>query len=110
MSLTHCWSGCGFLSISASNLDEFYSVRVAGIRGQVIAGVETPSQDGLTPKEQLSEINRDVAELSETQQNSWNEITSLLDKERIHVVPPENLKEDDSKWLEAYFLEQIFRS
>lgn len=97
-----------FLSISASNLDEFYSVRVAGIRGQVIAGVETPSQDGLTPKEQLSEINRDVAELSETQQNSWNEITSLLEKERIHVVPPENLKEEDSKWLEAYFLEQIF--
>lgn len=97
-----------FLSISASNLDEFYSVRVAGLRGQMLAGIETRSQDGLTPREQLIEINRDVAELSETQQQSWSEISGLLDAEHISVVPPEQLGPEDARWLETYFLEQIF--
>src|SRR5574338_551647 len=60
-----------FLSISASNLDEFYMVRVAGLRGQVVAGIETPSVDGLTPAEQLDRINRSVAELTADQQENW---------------------------------------
>src|SRR3984893_18442577 len=52
-----------FLSISASNLDEFYMVRVAGIYGEVAAGVQRPSQDGLTPAQQLRTINRFAAGL-----------------------------------------------
>jgi enamine deaminase RidA (YjgF/YER057c/UK114 family) len=77
-----------FLSISASNLDEFYMVRVAGLRGQVVAGIDTPSQDGLTPAEQLDRINRFVAELTDEQQESWVKLEALLaeagsDKTRI---------------------------
>ena len=60
-----------FLSISASNLDEFYMVRVAGLYGQVAAGVVQPSQDGLTPAQQLAEINRFAAGLVGDQQACW---------------------------------------
>src|SRR5215510_13644207 len=57
-----------FLSISASNLDEFYMVRVAGLKGQVLAGVSTPSQDGLTPAQQLAAINQRARKLMHDQQ------------------------------------------
>src|SRR5262245_33865438 len=60
-----------FLSISASNIDEFYMVRAAGLYGQVAAGVVEPSQDGLTPAQQLSEINRFAAGLVSEQQACW---------------------------------------
>ncbi|MCK5089469.1 MAG: RNA degradosome polyphosphate kinase, partial [Hyphomicrobiaceae bacterium] len=63
-----------FLSISASNLDEFYMVRVAGVYGQVSAGVQTLSQDGLTPAQQLRSINRFAAGLVADKQACWREI------------------------------------
>ena len=97
-----------FLSISASNLDEFYTVRVAGLRGEVIAGVEEPSQDGLTPKEQLLQINEAVAELSEDQQLIWTRLSKDLSSEKIHVVTGEELKPSEAEWLDNYFMSQIF--
>ena len=60
-----------FLSISASNLDEFYMVRVAGLKAQVRAGVVTPSADGLTPAQQMDAINRRAEKLMEEQQHRW---------------------------------------
>ncbi len=97
-----------FLSISASNLDEFYMVRVAGLRGQVIAGIETPSQDGLTPAEQLDRINRFVAELTAEQQEDWFKLKGLLADAGIHVLQAEDLSPAERTWLEDHFLSHIF--
>ena len=82
-----------FLSISATNLDEFYMVRVAGLRAQVVAGIETPSQDGLTPAEQLDCINQSVAELTAEQQENWVTLEALLGEAGDSVSRPEDLHE-----------------
>jgi polyphosphate kinase len=97
-----------FLSISASNLDEFYMVRVAGLRGQVLAGVDTPSQDGLTPKEQLDQISEAVAELSEDQQLIWTSLSKDLAQEKIHVIRGDELTSAEALWLDDYFMSQVF--
>ncbi len=97
-----------FLSISASNLDEFYMVRVAGLRGQMLAGIDTPSQDGLTPKEQLDQINEAVAELSEDQQLIWTSLSKDLGKEKIHVIMGDELTSQEADWLDDYFMSQVF--
>ncbi len=97
-----------FLSISASNLDEFYMVRVAGIRGQVLAGIETPSQDGLTPSEQLDRIGEYVDQLSADQQELWVELRSELAGTGVHVVETDELTDEDREWLEDRFLNHIF--
>ena len=97
-----------FLSISASNLDEFYMVRVAGLRGQVVAGIETPSEDGLTPTEQLDRINRFVVELTAEQQEDWVKLEGLLADAGIHVIQSDQLSDNERSWLEDHFLGHIF--
>src|ERR1700712_3697834 len=84
-----------FLSISASNLDEFYMVRVAGLMGMVRAGVATPSADGLTPAEQLAEVDRCARGLITDQQNIWSQLHADLRKEGISVVTGEELAHRD---------------
>jgi polyphosphate kinase len=77
-----------FLSISASNLDEFYMVRAAGLYGQVAAGIVQPSQDGLTPAQQLVEINRFAAGLVSEHQACWTTLRAEMAAAGIHIVEP----------------------
>ena len=93
-----------FLSISASNLDEFYMVRVAGLYGQLGAGVTQPSQDGLTPAQQLAEINRFAAGLVNDQQACWSELKAELTTVGIVMVEPKALLPAEKVWLERQFL------
>jgi polyphosphate kinase len=97
-----------FLSISATNLDEFHMVRVAGLRAQVVAGIETPSQDGLTPSEQLDRINASVANLTANQQETWVTLEALLGEAGIHVLSADQLSSQERDWLEEHFLDHIF--
>jgi polyphosphate kinase len=93
-----------FLSISASNLDEFYMVRVAGLYGQLGAGVVQPSQDGLTPAQQLTEINRFAAGLVSDQQACWTALKAELAAAGIVIVEPRELLPAEKAWLEEQFL------
>jgi polyphosphate kinase len=97
-----------FLSISASNLDEFYMVRVAGLRQQVRAGVTKPSQDGLTPQEQLVRLGAEAGSLMAEQQRIWTVIRKEMGKAGLAVLDPEDINDADRDWLRVRFLERIF--
>ena len=97
-----------FLSISASNLDEFYMVRVAGLKGQHLAGIKTLSQDGLSPAQQLEAIHERAGALMEAQQVAWLSLRRQLADSGIAVVDPADLDRDDREWLEQRFMADIF--
>jgi polyphosphate kinase len=97
-----------FLSISANNLDEFYMVRVAGLKGQVAASVTVPSQDGLTPAQQLAAINSRTSELMQNQQACWRQLRQELRGAGIAVVETAELRPEERQWLDTMFLDQIF--
>ena len=97
-----------FLSISASNLDEFYMVRVAGLKAQVRAGVTTLSDDNLSPAQQLAAVNQRVIELMRDQQNGWRTLRQDLREAGITVVDPSELTDSEIDWLEDRFLDDIF--
>ena len=96
-----------FLSISASNLDEFYMVRVAGLKGMVNAGIATLSDDGLTPAQQLSRVDQMAGELIAEQQKTWLELRAALSNVGIAVIEPGQLVPEDRLWLDEEFNQQI---
>ena len=88
-----------FLSISSSNLDEFYMVRVAGLKGMVTAGVSSSSPDGLTPSQQLAEISTEVTKLVADQQACFRELRGELRGAGFHLVDYAELPSEDRVWL-----------
>jgi len=97
-----------FLSISANNLDEFFMVRVAGLRGQVSSNVTTLSDDGMSPSEQLQQIGEAVTRLCSDQQTRWTQLRVALDQAGISLVETDALTDAEKVWLEAYFAAEIF--
>ncbi len=97
-----------FLSISANNLDEFFMVRVAGLKGQYLAGIKTPSQDGLTPAQQLEAIRQRTSKLMGEQQITWLALRRMLDHAGVTVVDPDALAPGDRTWLQDYFMVEVF--
>ncbi|MFM7083884.1 MAG: RNA degradosome polyphosphate kinase, partial [Hyphomicrobium sp.] len=97
-----------FLSISASNLDEFFMVRVAGIYGQIAAGVTAVTQDGLTPQQQLLDINKFVTALVSEKQSIWQSLRRELEENGIKIIDPSALSIKEKEWLLTLFLTHIF--
>src|SRR5437763_2642505 len=97
-----------FLSISATNPDEFFLVRVAGLKGQVRAGIAAKSPDGLTPSEQLARIREAVTVLASDQQARWRELREELTETGVVLVDGTDLTRHERAWLEEYFLHRIF--
>ena len=97
-----------FLSISAGNLDEFYSVRVAGLVGQVREALTTRSPDGRTPAQQLQAVEERARMLLAEQQRIWRELRQAMAQEGIVVCDPRTLEGEDRSWIETFFMDRIF--
>src|SRR5258705_512128 len=97
-----------FLSISANNLDEFFMVRVAGIKAQVREGIAERSPDGLSPAEQLVLINEAVSKLATDQQAIWRDLRGILAEVGIVLVDGRDVTKTERTWIEDHFLHNIF--
>jgi len=97
-----------FLSISGNNLDEFFMVRVAGLKGQQLEDVDSRSADGLTAPQQLAALSEEADGLMEAQQAVWRGLMRELSRAGIEVLGQGDIGEDIAEWLEGHFREQIF--
>jgi len=97
-----------FVSIYASNLDEFFMIRVSGLRQQLQAGVVNTPPDGMTPSEQLAAIRRGLLPLESSHIQCWGAIRGELAEEGIHVVAYDELKKKQKKLVRRYFKKEIF--
>ncbi len=97
-----------FLSISANNLDEFFMVRVAGLKAQVREGIAERSPDGMSPAEQLTLINEAVSRLANDQQAIWRDLRGMLKEFGIALIDGKDASKTERTWIEEHFLHNIF--
>jgi polyphosphate kinase len=97
-----------FLSISGNNLDEFFMVRVAGLKGQQLEKVEERSIDGLTPSQQLSAIAREADALTASQQGVWSILKAQLREAGVSVLGADEIEEEEAAWLDSHFADHIY--
>ena len=97
-----------FLSISAANLDEFYTVRVAGLRELARAGTTTPAADGRSPGEQLRLINENARNLLSAQQSTWIGLRRLMEDDGIRLLERDAMTPADEQMMDDHFLAQVF--
>ncbi|GIU81050.1 MAG: polyphosphate kinase 1 [Acidobacteria bacterium] len=98
-----------FLSIFSTNLDEFFMIRVSGLKEQVLQGIEELSPDGMTATEQLKEIRQKLLPmLAEQSRCLHEEILPALEKQGIRIEPYSSLKKSEKEFLNEYFLSQVF--
>ena len=96
-----------FLAIAASNLDEFYSVRVAGVVAQIRDGFSGASPDGLTPQKNLKAIYARVAQLEQEQLVAWQALQTALPKIGVQILEAGALSEVDRAWLADYIAREL---
>jgi len=97
-----------FVSIAASNLDEFFMVRAAGLIGQQKAGVGRRSIDGLTPTQQLRRIHQFATEIANEKLDSWHALRQELEEISILLIEEDRLSKLDVTWLRAEFMAKMF--
>ena len=97
-----------FLSISGSNLDEFFMVRVAGLKGQVDSEVFIETIDGLMPEQVLYEVIKKSKFIKKKQNECWEIILKELSKNGIKVCRTKQLNATEKRWLKTYFVKEIF--
>ncbi|MBT8193199.1 MAG: polyphosphate kinase 1 [Acidimicrobiia bacterium] len=97
-----------FLSIFSSNLDEFFMIRVSGLRDQLLAGALEAPADGMTPAEQLAAIRLRLQPQLERYDEAWSGIIEELTDEGVQILLLEDLKKKQRKLLRKYFESEIF--
>jgi len=97
-----------FLSISGNNLDEFFMVRVAGLKAQQLLGVEERSADGLSPAQQLAALAAESDALSTSHQVVWAELRGLLRNSGVAVLGADEIDDSEAAWIDRHFADHIF--
>lgn len=97
-----------FLSISGSNLDEFFMVRVAGLKGQELRGIGQTSVDGLTATQQLAAVALEADSLIAAQEGVLADLLDALEVEGVRLLDGDEIAGSDADWLERHFREQLF--